>query len=726
MKTGFFRQSPGAVLALLLAGGLAAAHARPVMAETTQTPSASAMVNTADGTPLGVATIIGVSSQGVILIGAASEAEGGACIVLQPGRDCLPQLRSAMPLSDFPDLAVFFLIDGGQAPLIPPMVPDDVDFEKNGLGYTGRSRLADWVRPLKPATVSAHVPNGVVISHESLTALDLGAAVDDGAGRLFGVVTKVDQGQNAALVRPMSVLLPQLRQAGIDVTMRLAEPQAPSGTPASAPQSEEGNAPPSATEDHTDMALEMLSATKIVGSLPARSALELGQINMLHTGFVALAPRVDERWATNFVTDIDFKVFSLNRYKGSGRLEAIRTIFDHSGRGALSPSGHIQSFPKRLSVGYYAACAVHSLPSEPDRRAFVLTIWHLETFGYPSNAAGPEIIGWADSDTPCLDGFKARKAEIDSALNVRESPGGDMLHARTTPASNASIQPGGRWHGAQLTLDEWPYVDGRSASVTNERSGDWLSLRCTRGEDRALLEVDGPGLKGSLGNQSGQLTFAIPSSRSFPLALDYNQMDEYWNGYVPLAGALIAALRSGKQVQIISGSGEIIGGLALDGSSAALGAMTQYCRQPPQQPPPQTANAGTEANPLGGAIAMLNRGGAQDGGVLRDDGGSGVDGARNARARLEAKILDEAEAFCRKAYGSKAELDAGTITALNGKGSAHPDLAVTYRGFSCAGVKGAALKPGGFCGLTMDGLKCQRKVFSIRDGDYEEIGRSLE
>ena len=94
--------------------------------------------------------------------------------------------------------------------------------------------------------------------------------------------------------------------------------------------------------------------------------------------------------------------------------------------------------------------------------------------------------------------------------------------------------------------------------------------------------------------------------------------------------------------------------------------------------------------------------------------------AEDARERLTDKIESEAKEFCRSTHGTSGSLSPRAIKTAPGSSSTHPDLIVDYRGISCEGVKNAPLLQGGFCGLTMEGMKCQVKVFKYRKGNYVE------
>lgn len=98
----------------------------------------------------------------------------------------------------------------------------------------------------------------------------------------------------------------------------------------------------------------------------------------------------------------------------------------------------------------------------------------------------------------------------------------------------------------------------------------------------------------------------------------------------------------------------------------------------------------------------------------------------NARERLTDKIESEAKKFCLSTHGSSGSLSPRAIKTAPGSSSTHPDLIVDYRGISCAGVENAPLLQGGFCGLTMEGMKCQVKVFKYQTGSYVETKSYLK
>lgn len=98
----------------------------------------------------------------------------------------------------------------------------------------------------------------------------------------------------------------------------------------------------------------------------------------------------------------------------------------------------------------------------------------------------------------------------------------------------------------------------------------------------------------------------------------------------------------------------------------------------------------------------------------------------NPVALLKSQIEDEAKKFCRSVHGTNGSLLPSAIKSAANSNAKHPDMIVNYRGIQCSGVENAPLLQGGFCGLTMDGMKCQVKVFKYRAGKYVEAGSYLK
>ena len=91
-------------------------------------------------------------------------------------------------------------------------------------------------------------------------------------------------------------------------------------------------------------------------------------------------------------------------------------------------------------------------------------------------------------------------------------------------------------------------------------------------------------------------------------------------------------------------------------------------------------------------------------------------------SRLEGKIAD----FCKNVHNSVPSIPVSTIVTTAGGAGDYPNLLFKYKYIGCKGVDKPALKQGGFCGLTMNGMVCAVKTFSYRDGNYVEISQDLE
>jgi len=101
-------------------------------------------------------------------------------------------------------------------------------------------------------------------------------------------------------------------------------------------------------------------------------------------------------------------------------------------------------------------------------------------------------------------------------------------------------------------------------------------------------------------------------------------------------------------------------------------------------------------------------------------------GKDTARQALQAQIEAEAREFCRTVHHTSGSLGPSAIKPAAGSSSRHPDLIVRYAGIRCAGVESPAMAQGGYCGLTMEGMKCEAKLFKYRDGRYTEAKSWLE
>lgn len=92
----------------------------------------------------------------------------------------------------------------------------------------------------------------------------------------------------------------------------------------------------------------------------------------------------------------------------------------------------------------------------------------------------------------------------------------------------------------------------------------------------------------------------------------------------------------------------------------------------------------------------------------------------SAQDRLTAMIEAEVQEFCQSVHGTSGSLSREAIQTAPRSGSGPPHILVDHRGFQCAGIENASLLQGGFCGLTMDGMKCLVKVFEYRKSRYVE------
>lgn len=139
----------------------------------------------------------------------------------------------------------------------------------------------------------------------------------------------------------------------------------------------------------------------------------------------------------------------------------------------------------------------------------------------------------------------------------------------------------------------------------------------------------------------------------------------------------------------------------------------------PAAPPPAAPAIATQAVPETAATSGEE---AEDAEPDAADDGKW----QEARERLRADILARARDFCRSVHDAEGSLRPGAITDEEKPGGGAPDLVVSYRGIECAGIEDAPLKLGGFCGLTMDGMKCHVEVYSFKNGDYVEARSYLE
>ena len=96
-----------------------------------------------------------------------------------------------------------------------------------------------------------------------------------------------------------------------------------------------------------------------------------------------------------------------------------------------------------------------------------------------------------------------------------------------------------------------------------------------------------------------------------------------------------------------------------------------------------------------------------------------------ARDRLVEKIEKTADQFC-QAHHTNGSLHEAAIKVVPGSGADNPNLLVRYYYIQCAGVDKAPMQQGGFCGLTMEGMKCQVEEYAYRNGDYVKVRSYME
>lgn len=99
--------------------------------------------------------------------------------------------------------------------------------------------------------------------------------------------------------------------------------------------------------------------------------------------------------------------------------------------------------------------------------------------------------------------------------------------------------------------------------------------------------------------------------------------------------------------------------------------------------------------------------------------------AETARDRLVERIEKTADRFC-KTHNTSGSLHEAAIKVVPDSGADNPNLLVRYYYIQCAGVDKAPMQQGGFCGLTMEGMKCQVEEYAYRNGDYVKVRSYME
>jgi hypothetical protein len=425
-----------------------------------------AMVETADGAPVGTATLIaGIPERGYFVTGRDVATASAPCVRVWYEGSCfeiteirpLPGVETlsivtAMPSQSEND-ARYRMSDASRGLLVSTYDPDTGD----ALSFMTQTALGGWERPLTPVAPSGAAAGRLVLRSPAITALSVGAPVMHPRDGLVGVLAQTVDGAGALI--PIAEVQAAAEIAGLTIW---------DGMRAAAPDE---------------------------GGLPRRIAMQTGGSmfnDYSSIGFLQGYYHPGAGYAEGFTTEIGFSVWEVDPAGGGATY-----LTGEKKVALLSGSGLVLAAPfDGTPADHLAICVYHATPSSEGRQAFTIQFERSHPARFDDtdgtkyfDTVADHLKGWVTGDgiASCEAALRNLDAGRMAALTGVAPTG--ALAATTAPVdapgTSGAVQPAEEVYGVQ---GPWRRVaiwqaTGLEALFRDLPGGRLLTVGCTRSRE---------------------------------------------------------------------------------------------------------------------------------------------------------------------------------------------------------------------------------------------------